>query len=66
VRAIVEQSATLSDALNEMLGAPYRVAVVVDEGGGFRGVVDFETVNQAIVSIQADEAGKQSTMEARA
>jgi osmoprotectant transport system ATP-binding protein len=54
-RATVHETATLGDALNEMLGAPYRVAIVVDDAGAYRGVVDFETVNQAIVTINAAE-----------
>ena len=46
--AVIDERATLSDALNEMLGKPYSVAVVVDSSGAYRGVVDFATVNQAI------------------
>jgi osmoprotectant transport system ATP-binding protein len=57
VTAIVDEAATLSDALNEMLGAPYRVAVVVDANGAHRGVIDFETVNQAIVGMQSTGGG---------
>jgi osmoprotectant transport system ATP-binding protein len=53
--ALVDASATLSDALNEMLGAPYSLAVVIDGSGAYRGVVDFQTVNQAIVSMQSPE-----------
>jgi osmoprotectant transport system ATP-binding protein len=53
VTAIVRSDATLSDALNAMLGKPYSVAVVVDSDGAYLGVVDFATVNAAIVTMQA-------------
>jgi osmoprotectant transport system ATP-binding protein len=53
VTARVRSDATLSDALDAMLGKPYSVAVVIDRDGAFLGVVDFATVNAAISNMQA-------------
>ena len=53
-RAVIKQSATVSDALNDMLGAEYSVVIVVGEDGVYRGVVDFPTVNEALRGMRAD------------
>ena len=52
-KAVLRDDATLSDALNEMLGKPYSIAVVVDSDGAYKGVVDFQTVNAAIITMHA-------------
>ena len=51
--AVIDQDATLSDALDAMLGAPFSVAVIVDSAGAYRGIVDFATVNQAILGMHS-------------
>jgi len=53
--AVVEPRATLSDTLNEMLTARYSTAVVVDESGTYRGVVDIDTINAAIRGMRSAE-----------
>ena len=58
VTATVSRSATLSDALNAMLGKPYGVAVVVDDDGAYLGVVDFQTVSAAIGAMRTAEGGR--------
>jgi osmoprotectant transport system ATP-binding protein len=47
--AQVEQRATLSDTLNEMITAWYGTAVVRDAEGAYLGVVDIDTVRRALV-----------------
>jgi osmoprotectant transport system ATP-binding protein len=47
-RAFVEPQATLSDALEEMLLGSAGVAIVVDGRRHFQGIVDVDTVTQAI------------------
>ena len=59
VTGVINEGVTLSDALNEMLGKPYSVAVVVDGSGAYRGVVDFQTVSQAITTMHAVNDGLQ-------
>ena len=59
-RSIVAASATLSDALNVMLGATHGVAIVVDDAGAYLGTADFAAVNDAIVSIRSDHARQES------
>jgi osmoprotectant transport system ATP-binding protein len=56
-RTLLNQHATLSDALNDMLGADYSVAIVVDDAGAYRGVVDFATVNEAVRGMRAGSDG---------
>ncbi|MFC5994625.1 betaine/proline/choline family ABC transporter ATP-binding protein [Pseudonocardia hispaniensis] len=56
--AVVEPRATLSDALNEMLTARYSTAVVVGESGEYRGVVDIDTINEAIRGMRSAERGR--------
>jgi osmoprotectant transport system ATP-binding protein len=53
--AMVEPHATLSDTLNEMITARYSTAVVVDEAGAYQGVVDIDTINEAIRGMRAVE-----------
>ena len=53
--AVVEPRATLSDTLNEMLTARYSTAVVTDEAGVYAGVVDIDTINEAIRGMRSAE-----------
>jgi osmoprotectant transport system ATP-binding protein len=53
--ATVEPRATLSDTLNEMITARYSTAVVIDESGAYAGVVDFDTINEAIRGMRTAE-----------
>ena len=56
--AVVEPRATLSDTLNEMLTARYRTAVVIDESGRYSGVVDIDTINDAIRGMRSAEQSR--------
>ncbi|MGH3383693.1 MAG: betaine/proline/choline family ABC transporter ATP-binding protein [Nocardioidaceae bacterium] len=56
--AVVEPHATLSDTLNEMLTARYAVAIVVDEHGAYNGVVDIETINEAVRGMRTAERSR--------
>ena len=56
--AVVGPGATLSDALNEMLTSRYSLAVVVDDQGGYLGVLDIDTINGAITSMRTAERGR--------
>jgi osmoprotectant transport system ATP-binding protein len=53
--AVVTPQATLSDTLDEMLTARYSTAVVVDDAGRYAGVVDIDTINEAIRGMRARE-----------
>jgi osmoprotectant transport system ATP-binding protein len=53
--AVVDGQASLSDALNAMLGAAYNVAIVVDQDGAFQGVVDIEAINRSVRQMRAAE-----------
>ncbi len=53
--AVVEPRATLSDTLNEMLTARYSTAVVIDESGAYAGVVEIDTINEAIRGMRTGE-----------
>jgi osmoprotectant transport system ATP-binding protein len=53
--AVVERHATLSDTLNEMLTARYCTAVVIDDAGAYAGVVDMDTINEAIRGMRTGE-----------
>jgi osmoprotectant transport system ATP-binding protein len=53
--ATVRPAATLSDTLNEMLTARYSTAVVVDEAGKYTGVVEIDTISEAIRGMQSAE-----------
>ncbi len=52
---VVEPRATLSDTLNEMLTAHNCRLVVVDESGAYSGVVDIETINEAVRGMRRAE-----------
>jgi osmoprotectant transport system ATP-binding protein len=56
--ATVEPRATLSDTLNEMLTARYSTAVVVDEAGAYAGVVDIDTINEAVRGMRTAERSR--------
>jgi osmoprotectant transport system ATP-binding protein len=56
--AVVEPHATLSDTLNEMLTASYSCAIVVDRGGAYQGIVDIDTINEAVRSMRHAERGR--------
>ena len=56
--AMVEPRATLSDTLNEMLTARYSTAVVIDESGAYAGVVDIDTINEAIRGMRTAERSR--------
>ena len=53
--ALVEAEASLSDALNTMLGAAHDVAIVIDSDGVYHGVVDIETINRSVREMRAAE-----------
>jgi osmoprotectant transport system ATP-binding protein len=53
--AVVTPHATLSDTLNEMLTARYSTAVVVDDSGAYAGVVEIDTINEAIRGMRTRE-----------
>jgi osmoprotectant transport system ATP-binding protein len=53
--AVVEPRATLSDTLNEMLTARYSTAVVINDDGVYQGVVDIDTINEAIRGMRTAE-----------
>jgi osmoprotectant transport system ATP-binding protein len=55
--AFVDTQASLSDALNAMLGAEHDVAIVVDHEGAYQGVVDVETINRSVRAMRAAEQG---------
>ena len=61
--ATVEAQASLSDALNAMLGAANNVAIVIDADGAYQGVVDIETLNRSVREMRTaegyDEGGGQ-------
>lgn len=56
--AVVEPHATLSDTLNEMLTARYACAIVVDRDGAYSGIVDIETINEAVRGMRHAERGR--------
>jgi osmoprotectant transport system ATP-binding protein len=57
--AVVRPSATLGDTLNEMLTARYATAVVVDNSGSYLGIVDMETINEAVRGMREAERTRQ-------
>ena len=59
VEALVEPDATLNDTLNVMLTASHSVAVVSDERGAYQGIVDIETISDAIRTMRADARQRQ-------
>ena len=56
--AVVEPQATLSDTLNEMITARYSTAVVRDSSGEYQGVVDIDTINEAIRGMRTAERSR--------
>ncbi len=53
--AVVQPNATLSDTLNEMLTARYSCSIVVDADRAYQGVVDIETINEAVRGMRLAE-----------
>ncbi|MGI8626694.1 MAG: betaine/proline/choline family ABC transporter ATP-binding protein [Geodermatophilaceae bacterium] len=52
--AVVEPQATLNDALNELITANYSVAIVVNARGEYQGIVDIDSINEAIRTMRTD------------
>jgi osmoprotectant transport system ATP-binding protein len=59
--ATVGPAATLSDTLDEMLTARYCTAVVVDDAGRYAGVIEIDTINEAIRGMRTAEHERQRT-----
>lgn len=53
--ALVEPHATLSDTLNAMITARYSTAVVVDSTGTYQGIVDIDSINEAVRNMRSAE-----------
>jgi len=53
--AIVEANANLYDTLDTMITSYKGSAIIVDEGGRYKGVVDFDTVLEAINTMRPHE-----------
>jgi osmoprotectant transport system ATP-binding protein len=56
--AVVQPNATLSDTLNEMLTARYSTAIVVDSERAYQGIVDIDTINEAVRSMRDAEVDR--------
>jgi osmoprotectant transport system ATP-binding protein len=56
--AVVQPNATLSDTLNEMLTARYSTAIVVDSDRAYQGIVDIDTINEAVRSMRDAEVDR--------
>lgn len=54
---VVSGRATLNDALDEMLTASTAQAIVTAQRGAFKGVIDVESVTEAIAKARAAEGG---------
>jgi osmoprotectant transport system ATP-binding protein len=54
VKAQIGQHTTLHDALSEMLISSVGCAVVVDDAGRYEGVVDIDTVMNAVNTMRAE------------
>ena len=63
--AIVDENASLYNALDTMITSYRGSAIVVDEGGAYKGLVDFDTVLGAINEMRRD-SNRESAEEARA
>ena len=50
--SVLQPDATLNDALNELIAARHSVAVVVDSGGVYRGVVDIDQINRSVRAMR--------------
>ena len=55
---MVQPNATLSDTLNEMLTARYSCAIVVDSARSYQGIVDIDTINEAVRGMRIAEQGR--------
>ncbi|RJT81069.1 ATP-binding cassette domain-containing protein [Arthrobacter cheniae] len=58
VEGMVEPTATLSDALNELIAARNSVTIVVDPAGVYRGVVDINQINETIRAMRSTSAAQ--------
>ncbi len=56
--AVVQPHATLSDTLNELLTARYSCAIVVDAHRAYKGIVDIDTINEAVRGMRQAERGR--------
>ncbi|CAA9359146.1 MAG: ABC transporter, ATP-binding protein (cluster 13, osmolytes) [uncultured Nocardioidaceae bacterium] len=56
--AVVQPNATLSDTLNEMLTARYSCSIVVDADDAYQGIVDIDTINEAVRGMREAELGR--------
>jgi len=56
--AVVQPNATLSDTLNEMLTARYSTAIVTDSSQAYQGIVDIDSINEAVRSMRRAETGR--------
>ncbi len=59
--AIVESNASLYNTLDTMITSYKGSAIVVDEGGRYKGVVDFDTVLEAINAMRPEEQTRERT-----
>ena len=59
--AIVESSSNLYNTLDTMITSYKGSAIVVDEGGRYKGVVDFDTVLEAINAMRPQEQTRDRT-----
>lgn len=57
-RAFVESHSTLSDTLNELVVARYSLAIVTDADHVFQGIVDIDTINDAVRTMRHSEQGR--------
>ncbi len=55
---MVEPTATLNDALNELIAAHNSVTLVVDSDGVYQGVVDIHQINEAIRAMRSTSAAE--------
>ncbi|MBA2383964.1 MAG: betaine/proline/choline family ABC transporter ATP-binding protein [Actinobacteria bacterium] len=60
---VVRSSTTLHTALNEMLKSGYGSVIVVDEKGAYEGVIDLETVMNAVHAMRAEALEHASELE---
>ncbi|WP_026531793.1 ABC transporter ATP-binding protein [Arthrobacter sp. H41] len=58
VEGMVEPTATLSDALNELVAAQNSVTVVVGPAGVYQGVVDINQINETIRAMRSTSAAQ--------
>ena len=58
--AVVDAQASLSDALNAMLGTANNISIVVGHDGVYQGIVDIETINRSVREMRAAEQDDES------